>query len=508
METTPLDETKVTPFEDALTKTGNGLYNILLVAANSLILLAIIMDLFGFTLIVNVACDLRLTIAQKAILSSFPFISIIVVSFAWGYISDTKGRKFTLVVSLPTAFVLSCLCSLSPNWIVLGVLKFLSVCFSCAANSVTYTLVGESCIQRLRSKYMLLMSCLLLLGPAAGAVVAYLTTLLSFSLPIPALGINFTPWRLLIIIMSIPIGLGGVFIHFFHESPKFLANWDRNDEALKVLESIYRINHKGSLDEFQIKQIRLEDVQKKNKMSLTRAIYEQSAPLFRRPLLGQTLQLFYIVAIVYITNNTCVVWLPHILDLIKVALENEVSSGNVCAMITTHSTSAVNATVEHSAEAPVICLGHVEEKTALTIIITQGIYSFLNFIISCLPKHRKTILISMLCLSSVSGVAMNLTPEPISSVVLYLIFGCTCLCMGIMASLFVDLYPTSYRGMASCLSILVGRTSTFVGINVAGNLIFNHCYVTFYLWSVLVFTSVIAAWYLPPDKTKIIPTNV
>ncbi|XP_053605603.1 solute carrier family 22 member 1-like isoform X3 [Plodia interpunctella] len=479
----------------------------MLVAANSVILLAITMDLFGFTLIVNVACDLRLTIAQKAILSSFPFISIIVVSFAWGYISDTRGRRTTLVLSLPTAFVLSCLCSLSPNWIALAVLKFLSVCFSCAANSVTYTLVGESCIQRLRSKYMLLMSCLLLLGPAAGAVVAYPITHLSFAVPIPALGLDFTPWRLLVIVMSIPIGLGGIASFFFYESPKFLANWDRNDEALRVLEAIYKVNHKGSLDDFQIKQIKLEDALTKNRMSLIRAIYEQSAPLFRRPLLGQTLQLFYIVGIVYITNNTCIVWLPHIMDLVKVALEkNYVSSGNVCAMITSH--SVANTTVARSSDEPVICLGYVEDSTALTIIISQTTFSCLNFVISCFPNRRKAVLIFMLCLSSVSGIAMNLTPEPISSVVLYVIFGCTCLCMGIMASFFVDLYPTSYRGMASCLSILVARTSTFVGINVAGNLIFHHCSLTFYLWSVLVLTSVIAAWFLPPDKAKIIPTNV
>lgn len=40
---------------------------------------------------------------------------------------------------------------------------------SCAANSATYTLVGESCVRRVRNKYMLLMTCLILLAPAVAA---------------------------------------------------------------------------------------------------------------------------------------------------------------------------------------------------------------------------------------------------------------------------------------------------------------------------------------------------
>lgn len=40
--------------------------------------------------------------------------------------------------------------------------------------------------------------------------------------------------------------------------------------------------------------------------------------------------------------------------------------------------------------------------------------------------------------------------------------------------------------MAACLSIMVGRSCTFFGINIVGNLIFYHCEITFYLWSLLV----------------------
>uniref|UniRef100_A0A2A4JQ44 Major facilitator superfamily (MFS) profile domain-containing protein n=2 Tax=Heliothis virescens TaxID=7102 RepID=A0A2A4JQ44_HELVI len=393
------DETPIT-FEEALEKTGNGVYNILLVMTCSLILLAIGIDLFGFSLVVAAACDLELTVSEKGILTSLPFVGILLVSYFWGYVSDTRGRRFTLVIPLLLSFILSCISSLSPHWLFLGLFKFLCVCFACAANSATYTLVGESCIQRVRNRYMLMMTCLILLSPAVAGVLTYPTLKLKFAVAMPWLNIIFKPWRLLIIVLALPSGLGAACMYFFSESPKFLFNSGRSDEALAVLRRIHAANHRGSKEEYP--------------------------------------------------ENTCI--------------------------------------------------GTVEESVIFTLIASQSIFAFFNFLISYLQNRRRVVLISILCLSAVSGTCLNLVPEPISSVFFFMVFTCTCLGMGILASYFVDIYPTSYRGMAACLSIMVGRSSTFIGINAVGNLIFNQCQITFYMWSLLVLSSAIAAWFLPPDK--------
>ncbi|KAJ2947237.1 hypothetical protein O0L34_g16947 [Tuta absoluta] len=498
------------PFEEALTKTGNGLYNILLSCTCALILLGIGVDLFGFSLVVTVACDLELTVAEKGILNSLPYIGILLVSYVWGYVSDTKGRKYTLVLAIRMGFFLSCLSSLAPNWLTLALVKFFSVCFSCAANSVTYTLVGESISQRVRNKYMLWMTSFLLLSAAIAGILSYpILTYLHFETDIPWLGIVFRPWRLLIIVLALPSGLGGLAILFFHESPKFLANWGRKEEALEVLKSIYAINHRGSKDEYKVRAISLEECSGKKDRTLFRAMFEQSAPLFRPPLLWRTIQLFYIVAVVYITNNSFLVWLPHIFNLVRLSLETSTGCGNICTLISTEVMEqdlAQNATLGNDtmnitvAKTPDVCVGHIEDNVILTLIASQSIFAFLNFAISYLPHRRKAVLITVLCSSALSGFCINLMPEPISSVVLFVVFTCTCLGMGILASFFVDLYPTSYRGMIACLSIMVGRSATFVGINLVGNLIFHHCQLTFYMWSLLVLSSAVAAIFLPPDK--------
>ncbi|CAG9787476.1 unnamed protein product [Diatraea saccharalis] len=253
----------------------------------------------------------------------------------------------------------------------------------------------------------------------------------------------------------------------------------------------------------QVKTLTLKD-QPNKKLSLPRALYEQSAALFRPPLLWRTLQLFYIVGVVYITNNSFLVWLAHVMNLLRLALETS-ATGNICDLINhemAFKASHSNTTVPH------VCVGNIEENVVLALIGSQSIFAILNFVLSYLSHRRKAVLISILCLSSLSGTLLNLTPEPISSVFFFMIFTCTCLCMGILASFFVDLYPPSYRGMVACLSIMVGRGSTFVGINVVGNLLFHHCQLTFYMWTLLVLSSVVLAWFLPPDKVKLKPTAV
>ncbi|KAJ8718789.1 hypothetical protein PYW07_016345 [Mythimna separata] len=497
------DETPVS-FEEALDKTGNGLYNILLVMTCSLILLAIGVDLFGFSLVVAAACDLKLTVPQKGILTSLPFVGILLVSYLWGYVSDTKGRRFTLVIPLLLSFILSCISSLSPHWLFLGLVKFLCVCFACAANSATYTLVGESCTQRVRNRYMLLMTCLILLSPAVAGVLTYPTLKLDFAVELSWLNIMYRPWRLLIVVLALPSGLGALAIYFFCESPKFLFNSGRSDEALDVLKHIYAVNHRGSKEEYTVHSLTMDGYTAKKEMSLIRSMYEQSAPLFRPPYVWRSAQLFYIVAVVYITNNSFLVWLPHILNVIRLSMESGTAAGNICELISKPILTISNSTEEIVQKG---CTGTIEHNVILTLIASQSVFAFFNFLISYLQNRRRVVLICILCLSSISGTMLNLVPEPISSVFFFMVFTCTCLGMGILASYFVDIYPTSFRGMATCLSIMVGRSSTFIGINVVGNLIFNHCQVTFYLWSLLVLSSAVAAWFLPPDKPAVSKTN-
>lgn len=64
-------------------------------------------------------------------------------------------------------------------------------------------------------------------------------------------GIEFTPWRLLALLLALPLGMGAIGIYFFYESPKFLVNAERNEEALENLTKIWQRN-KGKGDKYPV----------------------------------------------------------------------------------------------------------------------------------------------------------------------------------------------------------------------------------------------------------------
>lgn len=75
---------------------------------------------------------------------------------------------------------------------------------------------------------------------------------MDFKIEMSWLGINFTPWRLLTVILALPTGIGAMALYFFLESPKFLYGRGRKEEALNVLKKMYEINHRGCSEEYQV----------------------------------------------------------------------------------------------------------------------------------------------------------------------------------------------------------------------------------------------------------------
>ncbi|CAH2269729.1 jg18950 [Pararge aegeria aegeria] len=156
--------------EEALDATGFGKYNFGLLLVCSWTLQAMGMDLFGTSFVVAAAvCDLELSMQQRALLTATPLIGVVLGAQLWGYVSDTKGRRLTLMISMSVGFVFAALSSFAPNWKTMAVLKLVSSTFTSASNSGAYTLLGESCSERARGRSMLLCTCALMCSQATVA---------------------------------------------------------------------------------------------------------------------------------------------------------------------------------------------------------------------------------------------------------------------------------------------------------------------------------------------------
>lgn len=496
---TVVPDEKLYSYEEALELTGHGAYNIKLLFACFVVIVAMGIDIFGLGIIVTAAtCDLGMSLEQIGVLSSMPFAGIIVMSYPWGYLSDTKGRKLVLMWAMGGSFVSSALSSLAPNWQLLAALRFIGSALSSAAESATYALLAECCNSRHRARYMLLITSALMLTPTLYYILGYLITKLDFT--VDFIGIVYRPWRLLTLIMALPLGVSAIMLHFFSESPKFLANVGRVEESVRALKRIYEANGQGD-KEYPVKKIFLEDGSKEEVGVFSlKSLWTQIAPLFQPPLLGRTLLLFYLTFVAYIANNSFAIILPTIFNLFFTSYATSAADASFCDLfrLSTSNSTAMDVDTEASA-----CKKTIVDNTIWAGCAHGLSFFVLNALISQCARRRKILTVTIFVIAAVAATAIDNTGEPISGLVLFYIFLTTAMVFGVISSYFVDLYPTSYRGMVACLGMMVARLSAFAGTNAVGAAMTQQCASALYGAAALVLSGALAALFLPSDESHL-----
>lgn len=120
----------------------------------------------------------------------------------------------------------------------------------------------------------------------------------TWNLYIPFLNFSYRPWRLLIIIYSLPCLIFGFLIYLLPESPKYLLSKGDRTQSLEILKNIYTINSGKDKDNFEVTELAWEEfdvVEKTEKKSnLLIRIWQQTVPLFRMPYLVKTIMVCFI----------------------------------------------------------------------------------------------------------------------------------------------------------------------------------------------------------------------
>lgn len=71
-------------------------------------------------------CDLNLTSSDKGILAAVSILGVICSSHLWGFLADTKGRRFVIYRTCFVAFVVSVISSFVQNFYIFAGLRFLN----------------------------------------------------------------------------------------------------------------------------------------------------------------------------------------------------------------------------------------------------------------------------------------------------------------------------------------------------------------------------------------------
>lgn len=146
-----------------------------------------------------------------------------------------------------------------------------------------------------RPKVVTWMATFVALGNVYLPALAWLILEYQWSFPIPALNVLFRPWRLLVIVYSLPCLVFAILLSFLPESPKYLLSQGRSTEALVIVKRIYEINNPGK--EFLVKELFWEDlhvVAKNENNNLFKSMWKQTIPLFHKPFLWKTFMLCFL----------------------------------------------------------------------------------------------------------------------------------------------------------------------------------------------------------------------
>ncbi|CAG2056141.1 unnamed protein product [Timema podura] len=199
-------------------------------------------------------CDFQMTAQEKGLLNSISYAGVILSSPLWGFLADTQGRKKILILSLAADGIIGVLSSFAPTYGIFLAFRFFNGFFICSPAAVVYAYLGEFHNATTRPKAIILVSVFLPMGVVALPGLAWLVIPLTWNFVL--LGITFNSWRLFVVLCALPSLITCLLIHnLLPESPKFLINQGKIDEALQVLKTMYVINTGNTASKYKFYRI-------------------------------------------------------------------------------------------------------------------------------------------------------------------------------------------------------------------------------------------------------------
>ena len=113
-------------FEIAIQETGFGRFHLILLLVCGWAAISDSVEIQSISFVLPSACDLHLSSTDKGVLNGVIFLGMIIGAYTWGTLGDIKGRRYVLILSLTSNGIFSLLSSVSPNFSIFVILRFLS----------------------------------------------------------------------------------------------------------------------------------------------------------------------------------------------------------------------------------------------------------------------------------------------------------------------------------------------------------------------------------------------
>ncbi|GMH42232.1 hypothetical protein BSKO_10151 [Bryopsis sp. KO-2023] len=223
--------TETYTLEEAINSLGMGLFQFLLMVYVGFAWMSDAMEMMLLSFLgPAVRCEWDLTDNEKSAISSVVFVGMLFGAYIWGAVSDALGRKVGFTATATMTALAGFGSALSPNYAALLIFRSL-VGFGLGGIPVAFGIFMEFVPSKRRGRLSILMQCAWVIGAMTEAALAWAI--------LPTLG-----WRALLMFSTAPLVLLLVLFPFLPESPRFLVNKGRIEEAEVILARIARINRK------------------------------------------------------------------------------------------------------------------------------------------------------------------------------------------------------------------------------------------------------------------------
>ncbi len=253
----------------------------------------------------------------------------------------------------------------------------------------------------------------------------------------------FKPWRLFMLVCTVPSVLTGCAMLLMPESPKFTFSHGNEPGTIEILRKVYTCNTGKSGESFGVTSLMRDDeFEEKNtkKTNLFHFMWTQTVPLFKNPHLKNTLTACFIQFCIFNSSNGFWTFFPEITNRIAIwQMDPSHVSSTVCQILDdTNITPNANAT---------LCVTKLEVSAFHNVFILNCIYCFgwlfLSLIIDSVGKL--IILCTLLFSCGVCGFSLIFVDQPMVSNYLYIILLSVGLSLTVLNASTVELFPTKLR---------------------------------------------------------------
>lgn len=491
-------------FEHAITVTGFGKFHFMLLAISGLIYMdtAIGVTILSFVL-PAAQCDLQMDSTSKGWLTAAPMLGMVIGSYIWGCLADTKGRKIVLIITLLMDGIVGILSSFVQYFSVFLVFRFFNGFAVTGAMGIVFPYLGEFQPTKHREKILCWMEMFWTVGVIVLPLIAWLIVPLHLSYETTSF--DFKSWNLFVALCALPSLMLGLWLFAFPESPKFLLECGETEAALEVFKWIYSQNTGNDPDMYPVKFLQekpnskdkstraLKLHKRKDLKVLAAEVWDLTKALCKPPYLKNTLLACGIQFGLTSSYYTLMVWFPELFtrfEDFEHAHPGETTS--VCI---------VSALPENMTDLdPYGCETTIAPSVYLHTVYI-GLACVPGSIVLPLLVHKlgaKFFLILSLVVSGGVTVGFYYVVNATQNLILSCVFeALTSLGISLVYCVIVDMFPTNLRVMAAALSLTMGRLGALVGNLIFGYLIDLACVVPVILFAAFLFACGFLSIFLP-----------